>query len=52
MCVFPNLRVLPVLSSSQKLPLKQPFESPPAFALLAAPILVILIILFMVPLQP
>jgi hypothetical protein len=40
------------LQWAQKLPLKQPFESPPAFALLAAPILVILIILFMVLLQP
>jgi biopolymer transport protein ExbD len=37
---------------AQKLPLKRQFESPPAFALLAAPVLVILTILFMVLLQP
>jgi biopolymer transport protein ExbD len=37
---------------AQRLPLRRQFSSPPAFALLAAPILVILIIIFMVLLNP
>jgi hypothetical protein len=37
---------------AQKLPLRKKFSSPPAFALLAAPGLVILIIIFMVILEP
>ena len=37
---------------AQRLPLRRQFSSPPAFALLAAPVLVILIIIFMVVLQP
>ena len=37
---------------AQRLPLRRQFSSPPAFALLAAPVLVILIIIFMVLLQP
>jgi biopolymer transport protein ExbD len=37
---------------AQRLPLRGQFSSPPAFALLAAPVLVILIIIFMVLLQP
>jgi biopolymer transport protein ExbD len=37
---------------AQRLPLRRQFSSPPAFALLAVPILVILIIIFMVLLQP
>jgi biopolymer transport protein ExbD len=37
---------------AQRLPLRRQFSSPPAFALLAAPILVVLIIIFMVLSQP
>ena len=37
---------------AQRLLLRRQFSSPPAFALLAAPVLVILIIVFMVVLQP
>ena len=37
---------------AQKLPLARQFESLPAFALLAAPILAILVVVFMVMLQP
>ena len=37
---------------AQRLPLRRQFSSPPAFALLAAPVLLILIIIFMVLLQP
>jgi biopolymer transport protein ExbD len=37
---------------AQRLPLRRQFSSPPAFALLAAPVLVVLIIIFMVLLQP
>lgn len=37
---------------AQRLPLRRQFSSLPAFALLAAPVLVILIIIFMVLLQP
>jgi len=37
---------------AQRLPLRRQFSSPPAFALWAAPVLVILIIIFMVVLQP
>jgi biopolymer transport protein ExbD len=37
---------------AQRLPLHRQFSSPPAFALLATPVLVILIIIFMVTLQP
>ena len=37
---------------AQRLPLRQEVSSPPAFALLAAPCLIVLIIVFMVLLQP
>jgi len=37
---------------AQRLPLKRQFESPPAFALVAAPVLLILVFVFMVFLQP
>jgi biopolymer transport protein ExbD len=37
---------------AQRLPLRRQFSSPPAFALLAVPVLVFLIIIFMVILQP
>jgi biopolymer transport protein ExbD len=37
---------------AQRLSLKRRFESPPAFALIAVPVLVILIVVFMVFLQP